>query len=410
MFRDFRYAWRTLLKNPGFALVAIISLALGIGANSAIFSLVDSLLLRPLPVPHAWQLIAVQSQVQGESLGGLLEYSPLSYPDYIDLKKKANSFSGLTASEYSPFGFTTEKNALPKMKYGVLASGDFFRVLEVRPVLGRDFRPDEDQVVGRDAVVVLGYDFWQTEFGGKPDAIGKTIYLNNVACTVIGVAPASFTAPYPTIRGALYVPLAMGPRLAGDSQANMLERRELRQVFVHGRLKPGVSVSQAAAETAVIGQQLAQAYPETNRTCSLVAGLDVVSRLRENPARIAIVGFLLALAAVVLLIACANVMNLMLSRGRARVAGDRGAAGDRCRARAVDPSTPDGEPDHRARGRGPGTGGGASRHRAVFADPDSERYSDRAGLRTGYRSASVHHRGVGGERDPVRARTGITEH
>ena len=147
MFRDFRYAWRTLLKNPGFALVAIISLALGIGANSAIFSLVDSLLLRPLPVPHAWQLVAVQSQVRGESLGGLLEYSPLSYPDYIDLKKKANSFSGLTASEYSPFGFTSEKNVLPKMKYGVLASGDFFRVLEVRPVLGRSFRPDEDQVV-----------------------------------------------------------------------------------------------------------------------------------------------------------------------------------------------------------------------------------------------------------------------
>jgi predicted permease len=318
MFRDFRYAWRTLLKNPGFALVAIISLALGIGANSAIFSLVDSLLLRPLPVPYAWQLVAVQSQVRGESLGGLLEYSPLSYPDYIGLKTKANSFSGLTASEYSPFGFTSEKNALPKMKYGVLASGDFFRVLEVRPVLGRSFRPDEDQVVGRDAVVVLSYDFWQTEFGGKRDAIGKTIYLNNVACTVIGVAPESFTAPYPTIRGALYVPLAMGPRLAGDSQANMLERRDLRQVFVHGRLKPGVSVAQAAAETAVIGRQLALAYPETNRTCSLVAGLDVVSRLRENPARIAIVGFLLALAAVVLLIACANVMNLMLSRGRAR--------------------------------------------------------------------------------------------
>jgi|ERR1035438_9359932 hypothetical protein len=173
------------------------------------------------------------------------------------------------------------------MKYGVLASGDFFRVLEVRPVLGRSFRPDEDQVVGRDAVVVLGYDFWQTEFGVKRDAIGKTIYLNNVACTVIGVTPESFTAPYPTIRGALYVPLAMGPRLAGDSQANMLERRDLRQVFVHGGLKPGVSVAQAAAETAVIGRQLALAYPETNRTCSLVAGLDVVGKLSSVPLRAA---------------------------------------------------------------------------------------------------------------------------
>src|ERR1035438_9732741 len=112
------------------------------------------------------------------------------------------------------------------MKYGVLASGDFFRVLEVRPVLGRSFRPDEDQVVGRDAVVVLGYDFWQTEFGVKRDAIGKTIYLNNVACTVIGVTPESFTAPYPTIRGALYVPLAMGPRLA-DRKSTRLNSSHL---------------------------------------------------------------------------------------------------------------------------------------------------------------------------------------
>ena len=319
MLQDFRYAARALRKDPGFALVAIASLALGIGANSAMFSMVNGLLLRPLPVPHAWQLISVQSKIRGESLGqGLLEYSPVSYPDYRDLKARSASFSGLTASEYSPFGFSPQKDQQPKMKFGVLVSGDFFRVMEVSPALGRDFRSDEDLVVGRNAVAVLGYEFWRTEFDGNSSAVGRTIYLNNIAFTVIGVAPKGFTAPYPTVRGALYVPLAMGPRLAGDAQPNMLEKRDARMVMVQGRLKPGVSLAQAAAEAAVIGRQLAQAYPDTNRTCSLELTTDINARLRENPSRIAIFGFLLALAAVVLLIACANVMNLLLSRGRAR--------------------------------------------------------------------------------------------
>ncbi len=318
MFHDFRYAVRSLRKNPGFALVAVVSLALGIGANSAMFSLADGLVLRPLPVPHAGQLIAVQSHLRGESLGGFLEYSPMSYPDFTDLKKRSKSFSGLVASEYSPFGFAAEKNALPQMKFGVLVSGDFFRVLEVPPVLGRDFRPDEDQVVGRDPVVIVGYEFWKSAFEGRPDVIGKTVFLNGIAFTIIGVAQESFTAPHPMVRGSLYVPFAMGPRLAGDSQLNMLERRDARQMYVHGRLQAGVRLAQAVAETQVIGQQLAQAYPDTNRTCSLEVATDVQSRLRENPSRLAIVGFMLALASVVLLIACANVMNLMLSRGRAR--------------------------------------------------------------------------------------------
>jgi predicted permease len=319
MLQDFRYAARSLRKSPGFALVAVVSLALGIGANSAMFSLANGLLLRPLAVPHPSQLIAVQSKLRGESLGaGLLEYSPLSYPDFREVKAKSSSFSGLAASQYFPLGFSAHKDQQPKFKLGVLVSGDFFRVMEVRPALGRDFRSDEDQVVGRDAVAMLDYDFWKTEFSGQPDALGATIFLNNISFTVIGVTAEGFTAPYPTVRGALYVPLAMGPRLAGDAQPSMLERRDARQIFAQGRLKPGVSVGQAAAEAVVIGRQLSLAYPDTNRTCSLELTTDVRARLRENTTRLAIFGLLLALAAVVLLIACANVMNLMLSRGRAR--------------------------------------------------------------------------------------------
>ena len=318
MFRDFTYALRSLRRTPGFSAVAIVSVAFGIGANSAIFTLANGLIFRPMPVPHASQVMVVQSQLRGESLGGLLQYSPVSYPDFVDLRDHNRSFSGLTASEYTPLGFAIDKSAMPQMKYGVLASGDFFRVMGVKPILGRAFRPDEDQVPGRDAVTVLGYELWKTEFAASPDAIGQTIYLNGIAFTVIGVAPESFTGPQFMFLGALYVPLAMEPRLAGDPKPSPLDDRSNRQMTVHGRLKPGIALKQAAAETKLLGEQLAQAYPATNRTCSLVLSTDLQSRVQRNPIDLTLVVILLALAGVVLLIACANVMNLMLSRGRAR--------------------------------------------------------------------------------------------
>ncbi|MGA2591540.1 MAG: ABC transporter permease [Bryobacteraceae bacterium] len=318
MFSDLRYALRTLRKSPGFALVAIISLALGIGANSAMFSLADAMLLRPLPVPHASELILVQSHLRGESLGGLAEYFGLSYPDFKDLRDRNKSFAGLAASEYSRFGFATEKGALPQMKFGELVSGDFFRVLDVPLELGRAFRSDEDKVPGRDAVVVLSHELWRTDFASDPSVIGRTIFLNNVPFTVIGVAPERFTGSDGSIRSALFVPLAMGPRLQDDLQQSMLEKRDNRGMAVYGRLKPGVSVAQARAEAGVISQQLAQAYPATNRTTSMTVDSDLLGRLKESPIEIVLLFFLLAMGAVVLAIACANVMNILLSRARAR--------------------------------------------------------------------------------------------
>jgi predicted permease len=318
MFRDLTYAVRTLKRTPGFTAVAVVSMALGIGANSAIFTLADGLIMRPLPAPDAGHVIVVQSQLRGESLGGVFQYSLMSYPDFADLRSRAKSFSGLVASQYSPFGFTLNKGALPQMKFGMLVSGDFFRVLHVEPTLGRGFRPDEDQTPGRGAVAVLGYSLWKNTFAASPDAIGRTMFLNGIAFTVVGVAPESFTGPLPMIQSALYVPMSMGPLLEGDRRPSVLERRGDRQAFVHGRLKPGVSVAQAAAEATVIARQLSQAYPDTNRTCSLVVETELQSRLRRNPLDLSLLLFLLALAGVVLLIACANVMNLMLSRARGR--------------------------------------------------------------------------------------------
>jgi predicted permease len=317
MLHDLRFALRTLRHNPGFAAVAIVSLALGIGANAAIFSMAEFLLLRPLPVPHASGVVVVEAQLQGES-PGFMQQASLSYPDFHDLQKKNRSFAGLTASQYYPFGLAPDRTTLPKMKTGALVSGNFFSVLGVSPALGRSFRADEDQVPGRDAVVVLSHDLWEDDFALSPDVIGKSIFLNGLPFTVIGVAPESFRGPIVWMRADLYVPLAMQPALAGAPQQNELEARGARVLRVMGRLKPGVSVGQASAEAKVISQQLAQAYPETNRTCALKVGTYWQTQIDQFS--IAAVGFLLmlCLAVIVLLIACANIMNLMLSRSSAR--------------------------------------------------------------------------------------------
>jgi predicted permease len=316
MVHDLRYALRMLGRNPGFALVAIVSLALGIGANTAIFSLADFILIPRLSVPNPSGIMVVMSQFRGESLGSIFQYSGVSNPDFEDLQKKSNSFAGLTATQYFQFGFAPDKTAQPQMKFGALVSGNFFDVLGVRPDLGRSLRPDEDKVPGRDAVVVLGHYLWENEFASNPEVIGQNIYLNGLPFTVVGVAPESFTGPNAWVRADLYVPLAMQPALAGGSEQSELEMRGLRVLTVMGRLKPGIRSRQAATETRVIGQQLAQAYPKTNRTCSL----EVLTYWRSTRiSTIITLGlFMMGLAGVVLLIACANVMNLMLSRASAR--------------------------------------------------------------------------------------------
>ena len=298
-------------------MVAIISLGLGIGANAAIFSMAEFLLLRPLPVPHASEVVVVQAQLRGESTG-FIQQAGLSYPDFIDFERKNKSFAGLAASQYFPFGFAQDTTTLPKMKFGALVSGSFFDVLGVRPGLGRSFRADEDQVPGRDAVAVLGHDFWETEFASSPDVVGKSIFLNGLPFTVVGVAPEPFRGPMVFMRADLYVPLAMQPALAGGSQQNELEMRGLRVLRVQGRLKPGVSIRQAAAEAGVISQQLAQAYPETNLTCSLEVATYFHTQVEQYSTPALAFLMMTALAGVVLLIACANVMNLMLSRASAR--------------------------------------------------------------------------------------------
>src|SRR5580704_17448601 len=245
MFRSLRHALRMLRKNPGFTLVAVGSLAIGIGATSASFSIADMLLLRPLPVLEPSRVVAVTPA----KMGAFGVDAAISYPDYRDFRDSNRSFEGLVASSLSAFGFSPDATVLPKTTYGTYVSGNFFRTLGVQPALGRAFLESEDQAVGRDAVVVLGHDFWVSEFNANPSVVGSSLRLNGVDCRIIGGVPERFTGVQQLVKPTLYVPLAMSPRL---DRENILEKRDVRWLTVDGRLKPGISTTQANADLGAI--------------------------------------------------------------------------------------------------------------------------------------------------------------
>src|SRR5262245_28047370 len=311
MLKDIRYAFRTLRQNPGFAATAIISIALAIGANSAIFSLADGLLLRPMPVPDASRIVSVRSRMPSGNFGNL------SYPDFVDLRDKSRSFDGLLAYDLVPAGLANNVEMQPQLKTGYLVSGNFFQVLRIEPHLGRSFRPEEDQVPGRDAVVVLSYDLWKSEFGGDRSVVGRQVRLNDLDFLLIAVLPESFSGIDHLFRPAFYIPIAMGPKLSGANQ-DLLTNRSRREFFVKGRLAGDVSVQAADAEIAAIAKSLEESNPATNHAIGAIVRTENHFRMELDPGEAETIGFLFTLVGIVLLIACANVANLMLNRGRAR--------------------------------------------------------------------------------------------
>ncbi|MBV8728218.1 MAG: ABC transporter permease, partial [Acidobacteriia bacterium] len=182
MWNDIRYALRNLLQHPGFALTAIVSIALAVGANSTIYTIANGLLLRPLPVPKASEVVTLRVVPHSVSTLAVRGYgeSRMSYPDFEDFRRASRSFNGMVAYEEWLAGFARDENAPAQVKVAYQVTADFFRVLQVEPQLGRGFLPEEDQVPGEESVMVLSHDFWKNEFGGDRGAIGRPVLLNNV--------------------------------------------------------------------------------------------------------------------------------------------------------------------------------------------------------------------------------------
>jgi len=307
MLRDLRHAARILRKSPGFTLIAILSIALGAGANVAMFSMADANLLRPLPVPRPGDLLTVGSVF---SLDNLFSALVASYPDYLDIQKRARSWDGLAAYTHVGAGFSHDPGEPPQAKVATLVSGNFFDVLGVTPVLGRSFRPEED------AVVVLSYGFWRDQFSLSPKALGQHIYVGGQEATVIGVAPESFRGVNLQRRPSFYLPLALWPRLI--NRPDILNARDLRSLNLKGRLKNGTSVRQAVAELSAISADLERAYPATNRNQHFTARTEFQERVGEQPVRIYGIAIITMLAMAVLLTACFNVAGLLSSRAPSR--------------------------------------------------------------------------------------------
>jgi len=311
MLPSVNHAFRVLRKDLVFTVVAICSLAIGIGATSAIFSFADALLLRPLPILGPDRVVTINTAKSAQF--GL--NPPISYPDYVDLRDRNRSFDGLVATSYSFFGFSQNRETLPRMKWGLYVSGNFFRVLGVEPALGRSFRPDEDQVEGRDPVVVLGHDFWVGQFGANPSVLGSRIRLNGAELAVIGVAPEHFTGIDLVMRPQVFVPLAMSPVM---SQRNYLHDRDFGWLLIKGRLKPGVSLEQAQADIGALSAGLQKLHSQAGRDQRLQVETELQFRVAQGLGQTQMVVMLGLLAMCVLLVACANVAGLLLSRSRAR--------------------------------------------------------------------------------------------
>jgi macrolide transport system ATP-binding/permease protein len=309
--KEIRHAARMLVRAPGFTAVAALSVALGIGINSALFSFHDAILFRPLPVNDPAAVVTLNAPSPSEPAG------TISYPNYRDVRDQSRSFDGLVAHQLLTFSFSRSREAVREMRLGMMVSDNFFDVLGIQPSLGRRFAPAEGLVPGRDAVVVLGYDFWKNALGGDPSILNQVVLINGVDFAVIGVAPASFTGMDEFVRPAFFVPLMMAPRLRATAE-NLLEDRTNRSLVVKGRLKSGVPLQSAQEELTALWRRLDQQYPEANRNRTMAVRSELQQRIQTNPNNAFLIAMMTALAAVVLMIACANVANLMLGRARSR--------------------------------------------------------------------------------------------
>jgi predicted permease len=310
---DLRWAWRGLSRRPGFTAVAILSLALGIGANATVFSLANAVLLRPLPVRDPGRLVALHTVTPDVPF-----HLQISWQNFRDLRERVRTLSSLIAT--GPATVSLSGGGRPEQVFGQMVTGDYFGVLGVKPALGRGFLPEEDRTPGSHPVVVLGDGLWRRRFGGDRGIVGRTIRMNGEAFTVVGVAPPGFRGLQPLNSPELWVPMMMYPRVMPGRLRPYFEVRGAPLLGVVGRLAPGRTLEQARQELESVSAALAAEHPQVNerRTVVPLPLLDTVGGPDEHAGYVRAAGLLLALVGAVLLIACANLANLLLARSAGR--------------------------------------------------------------------------------------------
>src|SRR5262245_852923 len=308
LLQDLRYSLRLLRKNPGFTAAAVLSLALGIGANLTIFSFVDAFFLRPIPAREPERLVTVEARRNGRW------NAYYAYPAYVHFRNHSNSFEAL-ATHYSTAPLNLVINGDARMANGAVVSANYFSMLGIQPLLGRFFLPEEDAVPDRNPVVVISYRMWQDHFGGDPAVLGKELSLNGAACQIVGVAPEYFPGVLAGFPNEFWLPTMM--LHLGYRGCDALTNALCKPLQLLGRLAPGRTLAEAEAELNLLARQLAATFPtEQGRVISLRPALGV--RMIEREAYAYHMQLLMTVTGLLLLIACANVAGLMMVRGAAR--------------------------------------------------------------------------------------------
>jgi predicted permease len=303
LFADLRYALRQMRHSPGFALTAVLTLTMAIGANVIVFGTVNSLLLHPLPVPQPARVFTIQ----GREAGNL----SVSYPNYEDIRDRSRAFSGIAVTRIAQFGLVPSSGSEAAPVWGYEVSGNYFQMLGVRPELGRFFTPAEDTKINGSPNAVLSYNCWKTQFEGDKGIIGKTVHLNKLPFVIVGVAPKGFNGTERLIWPSVWVPIHDEPEIEGY---NWINNRGDSNGWMVGRLKPGVTVAQANADLANVARELARQYPNMDKYISLrLSQPGLLGDMFGGPARAFLFGVML-LTALVLFAACANLGGLFTAR------------------------------------------------------------------------------------------------
>jgi len=319
---DIRFALRWLRKSPGFTMVAVASLAIGIGVNTALFTIVDALLFKPLPVAAADRLVDLFTS----DSTGTVQFSTSSYPDYLDLQARNEVFDGIVG--YSPMLAALNLDNRSRLAMGEIVTGNYFQVLGVPAAVGRTILPEDDRPAA-DRVVMVSHRYWTRELGSAPDVLGRLVRIRGVAYAIVGVAPAAFNGMVPVLSPELWMPVSasldvepvgMHDAVPSPSGTTRLDRRADRWLFMRARLKPGRLIEDARANLTVLMSQIEAANPVTNkgRRLSFKATRDVHFHPAADPIVVPIAAGLMIVVGLVLLIACANVASMLLARASAR--------------------------------------------------------------------------------------------